>query len=117
MHFYRGAASSFLIWTLASFRILLAAQSLGSLQPDTLKRADAAFRAGYAALQAGKLEQARVQFAESVRLAPQIPEGHEALGEVLFELDKPAEAASELEIALQLKPGDQGIEANLAQAY
>src|SRR5580658_5344771 len=108
MHFYRGAASSFLIWTLVALPISLVAQSPGSLEPDTLKRADAAFRAGYAALQAAKLDQARVQFAEAVRLAPQIPEGHEALGEVLFELDKPAEAASQLEIALQLKPGDQG---------
>jgi len=43
-------------------------------EPDPLKRADAAFRAGYTAMQAGDLELARVQFALAARLAPQIPE-------------------------------------------
>ena len=93
------------------------AQASVSAEPDALKRADAAFRAGYAALQAGNLEQARTHFADAARLAPAIPEGREALGEVLFELDRPAEAAVEFEAALHLKPGDPGIEANLALAY
>src|SRR5580704_19319823 len=89
----------------------------GSPAYDSLQQADAAFHAGYAALQAGNLEQARIQFAQAASLAPQIPEGHEALGEVLIELGRPVEAVPELEAALQLKPSDQEIETNLAMAY
>ena len=84
--------------------------------PDALKKADAAFRAGYAAQQAGRLEEARAQFAEVVRLAPQIAEGREALGVVLLELNKPGEAIPQLEAAARVKPNDQGIETNLAYA-
>jgi protein O-GlcNAc transferase len=91
----------------------LAAQS----DPDTLQRADAAFRAGYAAMQAGKLEDARRDFAEVVTLAPQLPEGHVALGAILVQLGKPEEAIPELEKALVLKPGDSATEANLATAH
>jgi protein O-GlcNAc transferase len=86
-------------------------------QADTLKQADIAFRAGYAAMQAGDLQQARVRFGEVVRLAPQIPEGHAALGEVLFEAGIPADAAAQFEDALRLKPNDPAVEANLALAY
>jgi tetratricopeptide (TPR) repeat protein len=50
-------------------------------------------------------------------LAPQIPEGHEALGTVLVELGKPADAIPELQTALSLKPGDPGFETNLALAF
>jgi tetratricopeptide (TPR) repeat protein len=117
MHFHRGALPFLLYWTLAVLPLYLPAQSSSPQEPDSLKQADAAFRAGYAALQAGKLEQARAQFALAARLAPQIPEGHEALGEVLIELGKPAEAVPELESALHLKPGDQGVGTNLALAY
>jgi tetratricopeptide (TPR) repeat protein len=117
MRFHRGALPFLLYWTLAVLPLYLPAQSSSPQEPDSLKQADAAFHAGYAALQAGKLEQARAQFAEAARLAPQIPEGHEALGEVLIELGKPAEAVPELEAALHLKPGDQGLESNLALAY
>src|SRR5690348_6061440 len=59
---------------------------------DALRKADAAFRAGYAASQQGHYEEARAQFAEVVRLAPQIPEGHEALASALTALGRPAEA-------------------------
>ena len=89
----------------------------GQEEQDALKRADAAFRGGFTAMQAGHLEEARVQFTEAAKLAPQIPEGHEALGEVLIELGKPAEAVPEFEAALRLKPADEGIESNLALAY
>src|ERR1700723_3538271 len=96
---------------------LLAAQPPAQQMPDAFKQADQAFHAGYAALQAGNLAEARAQFAQAARLAPQIPEGHLALGEVLTELGKAAEAVPELQAALNLRPGDQAIEANLAQAY
>jgi tetratricopeptide (TPR) repeat protein len=82
-----------------------------------MQRADAAFRAGLAARQAGNLEASRVQFAEAVRLAPGIAEAHEALGAVLLELGKPADAAAELDAALGLKQGDPAIETDLALAY
>ena len=72
------------------------------------ENADAAFREGYAARQSGNLELARTEFAKVVSLAPQIPEGHEALGAVLLELGQPADAIAELETAAKLKPGDAG---------
>src|SRR6185437_14357981 len=84
---------------------------------DAVKRADAAFRQGYAARQSGNLELARTKFAEVVRLQPKIAEGHEALGAVLVELGKPLEGAKESEAAEKIKPDDDGIETNLALAY
>jgi protein O-GlcNAc transferase len=95
--------------------ILAALQAVG--QPTDLKRADAAFREAYAAQQAGNLELARERFAEAVKLAPRIAEAHEALGAVLLEMNKPAEAIPELEAAVRLKPGNAGNEANLAMGY
>ena len=40
-----------------------------------------------------------------------------ALGAVLLEMNKPADAVPQLEAAAHLKPDDQGIETNLAFAY
>jgi protein O-GlcNAc transferase len=117
MRFHRGALPLLLFWTLAGRPAYLAAQTPDPQKAAALERADAAFHAGYTDLQAGKLEQARADFAEAAKRAPQIPEGHEALGEVLVELGKPAEAIPELEAALRLKPGDQSMESNLALAY
>jgi protein O-GlcNAc transferase len=85
--------------------------------PAALQQADAAFRAGYAAMQAGKLDEARQDFADAARLAPQLPEAHVALGAILVELNQPEEAIPELEKALELKPGDDAAEANLATAH
>ena len=70
------------------------------------KEANAAFHAGYAAANAGDLEKARRSFAEVVRLEPKIPEGHAALGSVLLNLGRPAEAAVELKRGLALRPTD-----------
>src|SRR4051812_15350592 len=53
----------------------LFAQPATPANPEAIKKADTAFRAGYAAQQAGQLEEARAHFAEVVRLAPQIAEG------------------------------------------
>lgn len=91
-------------------------QRAGPAHAATLHEADAAFHAGYSALQAGNLDEARTQFAKVVRLAPDIPEGHEALGAVLTSLGRPAEAVRELELAVKLRPKDAGIEADLAIA-
>ena len=117
MYSKRRALRLLLAGIVAIVPLFAGAQVPQTEEPDALKRADAAFRAGFAANQAGSLEDARAKFAEVVQFAPQIPEGHAALGEVLFELGKPAEAARELQTALELKPGDAGFEANLALAY
>ena len=84
---------------------------------SALQQADAAFHAGYAAMQAGRLEEARKDFAETVKLAPQLPEAHVALGAILAELGRSEEAIPEFKKALELKPGDDAAEANLAIAY
>src|SRR6476620_17856 len=95
----------------------LGAQSPSTSDADKIKQADMAFRAGFAARQAGDLELARTKFAEVVRLQPGIAEGHEALGAVLFELGKTSEGLVQFEAAAKLKPGDDAIETNLALAY
>jgi protein O-GlcNAc transferase len=96
--------------------VMLAPAQSGKPDSGALHKADAAFRAGYAASQEGRYEEARARFAEAVRLAPQIAEGHEALGTALLALNRPAEAEAELEKAAHLKPGDAAIEGNLAIA-
>jgi tetratricopeptide (TPR) repeat protein len=80
------------------------------------KQADAAFHAGYAAANAGDLEQARRSFAEVVQLEPKIPEGHAALGSVLLNLGRTQEAATELKRGLALRPADREMKMNLALA-
>lgn len=98
--------------------MLAAGQQNASKAPsDALKRADAAFRAGFEARKSGNLNVARDRFAEVVRLQPRIAEGHEALGAVLIELGKPLDGAREFETAAKIKPSDEGIETNLALAY
>lgn len=82
-----------------------------------IRDADAAFHRGFAASEAGRLEEARAQFAEAVRLAPQIAEGHDALGSVLIALGRAAEAIPELEKAAKQKPHDPTVEGDLARAY
>ena len=88
-----------------------------SKEPSRLRAADAAFREGFAAQQAGKLKLAGEKFTEVVKLAPKIAEGHEALGVVLLMQGKTTEAIAELQIAAQLEPANEGNEANLASAY
>lgn len=82
-----------------------------------LQRADVAFKAGYAAMQAGRLEEARGDFARAVKLAPQLAEGHLALAAILLELQQPEAAIPELEKALKLRPGEKAAQENLALAY
>ena len=93
------------------------AQSSPDAAQAALQQANAAFHAGYAAMQAGKLEEARQDFAETARLAPQLPEAHVALGAILVQLERPDEAIPELGKALDLKPGDATAELNLGLAH
>ena len=115
----RGCLSRVLLINclLALVSFMAAGQSKTTPSAKTLKQADAAFHAGFAAREAGDLELARVKFSEVVRLQPQIAEGHMALGAVLVEMGKPDEGAKEFEKAAKIKPSDDGIEANLAIAY
>ena len=108
-------AASAMLWR-GPVVAVLSAQSPPTAVPETMREADAAFRAGAAARQSGQLEAARADFAKVVRLAPQIAEGHQALGAVLLELGKPAEAAPEFEAALKLRRNDPGMESGLALA-
>src|ERR1700739_3358962 len=84
---------------------------------EGMKKADAAFSEGYAARLNGNLALAQAKFAEVVKLERGIAEAHEALGAVLVEMGKPADAITELEAAAKLKPRDAGNQANLGIAY
>src|ERR1700739_1807028 len=106
-----------MLCALLGFSIAATSQASKDAAPEVIKQADASFHEGFAARQAGNLELARSKFAEVVRLQPEIAEGHEALGAVLVELGKPLDGAREFEAAEKIKPGDDGIEINLALAY
>ena len=108
---------SWATWGLVAIAAASGGQKAAKPAADVIKRADAAFRAGYAARESGNLEVARSKFSEVVRLQPGIAEGHEALGTVLAEMGKPLEGAKEFEAAAKIQPSDQGIETNLALAY
>ena len=95
-------------------------QSPSGQQPDRqeqLHQADTAFHAGYAAVESGDLAAAKEDFQKVVQLAPEIPEGHSALGSVLVQLGQPALAIPELERALTMKADDRITQTNLAVAY
>jgi protein O-GlcNAc transferase len=95
----------------------LISQSPKTGTPEAIQQANAQFHRGFAASAAGRLEEARAEFADAVRLAPQIAEGHDALGSVLIALGRPADAIPELETAAKQKPRDPIIEGDLARAY
>lgn len=76
-----------------------------------------AYQAGAAAAAKNDYKTAEAQFEKVVQLAPQIPEGHLALGAVLIRLGKFPQAIQELERALALRPGDASAQSDLAWAY
>ena len=86
-------------------------------QADINKESRAAYQAGAAAVANNDYKTAEAQFEKVVQLAPQMPEGHGALGFVLIRLGKFHEAIQELERALTLRPGDVPVQSNLAWAY
>src|SRR5580698_8257423 len=88
-----------------------------SATETNLQQANAAFHAGYAAASSGDLATARQEFESAVQLAPQVEEGHSALGAILYKLGEYASAIPELETALRLKPEDQAAQENLALSY
>src|SRR5580693_8685372 len=96
---------------------LVASTAFTQTGASSVQEADAAFHAGYAAASNGDLATARQQFQRVVQLAPQIEEGHSALGGVLYQLGDYPGAMKELEKALSLKPRDRSAQENLALAY
>jgi protein O-GlcNAc transferase len=82
-----------------------------------LTEADAAYRAGVAAMSRNDLNSARADFEKVVRLAPSAEQGHSALGAVLLRVGKTGEAIRELEKALAMKSSDTSAQMNLALAY
>src|SRR5580698_958431 len=96
---------------------LVASTAFTQTGASSVQEADAAFHAGYAAVSNGDLATARQQFQRVVQLAPQIEEGHSALGSVLYQLGEYPDAIKELEEALNLKPEDRPAQENLVLAY
>lgn len=84
---------------------------------DALRRADADYRAGVAALNGGDLNTAQAKFESVVRLEPRLEQGHSALGAVLVREGQWQAGIRELEKALSLQPVDQAAQLNLALAY
>jgi protein O-GlcNAc transferase len=82
-----------------------------------LKKADAAYRAGQAALAQKDLSAAQADFEQVIQLAPQAEQGHSALGAVLVGRGHTKEGIRELEKALAIKVGDSTAQMNLALAY
>jgi protein O-GlcNAc transferase len=93
------------------------ANSASHTSGEKAKQADAAFRAGYAAMSNHQLQQARDDFKAVVKLVPAVEEGHSALGAVLVQMNAYSEAIAELKQALKLKPGDTSAQTNLGVAY
>lgn len=114
---YRGPLCATLL--LFSLAPLNHAQTKSPQRPatDTIKAADAAFRAGSEAYQRNDLRTAHTQFAKVVHLTPNIAAGHSAFGTVLLAENNPKAAVAELEIAHKLDSADTNATLNLALAY
>jgi protein O-GlcNAc transferase len=95
-----------------------AAFSTHAQEPSqSLKQADADYRAGTAALARNDLKSALTDFQNVVRLAPSAEQGHSALGAVLVRMNRVSEGIRELEKALSVNPADSSAQLNLAMAY
>lgn len=84
---------------------------------SALKQADALYREGQAALARKDLSGAQADFERVVRLAPHLEQGYTALGTVLLQRGKAADAVRELEHARAISKADKTTEMNLALAY
>ena len=109
--------SSVLLRRIFLFCLLLAPARLVRAQSDVLHQADAAYRAGLAALSRGDLHAAQSSFAEVVRLDPAAEQGHSALGAVLVRLGQLPAGIRELNLALRANPNDHSAQENLALAW
>src|SRR5581483_2173198 len=114
---FNHRSPTLMLLRLSSLTCVLLLASAALAQRTNLQQANEAFHAGYAAASNGDLATARQQFQRVVQLAPQIEEGHSALGAVLCQLGEYPAAITQLEAALKLKPADQAAQQNLALAY
>jgi protein O-GlcNAc transferase len=103
--------------TALMFSLAFASIALSQEPSAALRKADAAYRAGQAALARKNLDEALADFEQVVRLAPQAEQGHSALGAVLLARGRTSEAIRELEKALAMKSSDTIAQKNLAMAY
>jgi len=97
--------------------LALVAHLAAQAPSESLRQADADYRAGVAALNRNDLPTAHTKFAEVVRLAPNAEQGHSALGAVLEREGQHNAAIAELQKALAIKPDDTSAQLNLATAY
>jgi protein O-GlcNAc transferase len=105
-------------WQNGFVAVMVLANVASSQEPSAaLKKADAAYRAGQAALAHKDLSAAQADFEQVVVLAPQAEQGHSALGAVLVGRGHTKEGIRELEKALAIKGSDSTAQMNLALAY
>ena len=98
-----GRRFTILAFVLAACLVALAFPAF-TQQPKSRPQIDSLYRQGLAAVKRGDLANARTFFQQVVKLAPGNPEGHNSLGWVLFSQGQTADAISQLQIALRLKP-------------
>jgi tetratricopeptide (TPR) repeat protein len=109
-------------WVIAALLgsgISISAISLPSFvtaQDAAVDKVREAYESGYKAMLDGHLDAAQTDFETVVKLAPALPEGHNALGSVLLSRGEARPAASQFEKALALKPLHSAME-NLGRAY
>ncbi|MGB0125802.1 MAG: tetratricopeptide repeat protein [Silvibacterium sp.] len=107
-----------LLLNAAFLAVMAISNSAFSQEPSAaLKQADAAYRAGQAALAQRDLSAAQADFEQVVRLAPQAEQGHSALGAVLVSRGHTQEGIRELQKALAIKATDSIAQMNLALAF
>jgi tetratricopeptide (TPR) repeat protein len=97
--------------------VMVAAVARGQAPTAALQQADAAYRAGQAALARHDLEAAQADFESVVKLSPAAEQGHSALGTVLLNRGRTEAGIRELEAALAIKRTDTTAQMNLALAY
>jgi len=95
----------------------LAPQAIAQTPDPAIKQANAVYREGQAALARNDLDAAQADFERVIRLAPRVEQGYTALGTVLLQRGKPADAVRELELARTISKADKTAEMNLALAY
>jgi tetratricopeptide (TPR) repeat protein len=97
--------------------IALSGNAFAQEPSAALRKADASYRTGQAALVQKDLVAAQADFEQVVQLAPQAEQGHSALGAVLVSRGHTKEGIRELEKALAIKATDSTAQMNLAMAY
>ncbi|MGA9426223.1 MAG: tetratricopeptide repeat protein, partial [Terracidiphilus sp.] len=96
---------------------MISEQGFAQQSYANLKQANDAYRAGQAALVHRDLASAQRDFAQVVRLAPQMEQGHSALGAVMVSRGQISDGIRELQRALAIQPNDDTAQLNLALAY